>query len=520
MKPGSDDPARGAQAFLEWARGAAVPISIPRHDADYDDLSFIGDVIGNARVVAFGENAHYLHEWNRFRARLFKYLVRDHGFSVFILESGLVEGRHIHDYVDGKDVPWERVVGSVTNGWGVWAELQELIVWMREYNADPASPRRLRFYSTDGSGNWAHARIAFDAVLAFLARVDGKTAERIEREFGDEMRRAKFAGRDRLDRAAWDRLIAGSARIVSLIEQQCIAWGDSDSREEYDWGLESARVLRHLVLNFAQTETDFSIGFRTFWNVRDYAMAEQVQWILDREGPGARAVIGAHNTHLQQYPVRVQRATSMGAYLAERIGRDNVLFIGAQSAYSVKGEEPLPESNQAVYGRVGPDCYLLDLRRAPREGRLADWLRTERPDRSNLRYQPVAPGKAWDCFVFHRRVSIAEPQVPDSMRPGLGAPDPTRYDDYVGRYVLLGFLSQPTTLDITREGDRLFADGRDDTSGELFPPYRTEILPSDDGRFLWPNWPAVLEFRGAPKAGGVSIIMPGMGTYEGARETL
>ena len=351
MKPGSDDPARGALAFLEWARGAAVPISIPRHDADYDDLSFIGDVIGNARVVAFGENAHYLHEWNRFRARLFKYLVRDHGFSVFILESGLVEGRHIHDYVDGKDVPWERVVGSVTNGWGVWAELQELIVWMREYNADPASPRRLRFYSTDGSGNWAHARIAFDAVLAFLARVDGKTAERIEREFGDEMRRAKFAGRDRLDRAAWDRLIAGSARIVSLIEQQCIAWGDSDSREEYDWGLESARVLRHLVLNFAQTETDFSIGFRTFWNVRDYAMAEQVQWILDREGPGARAVIGAHNTHLQQYPVRVQRATSMGAYLAERIGRDNVLFIGAQSAYSVKGEEPLPESNQAVYGQ-------------------------------------------------------------------------------------------------------------------------------------------------------------------------
>ena len=152
MKPGSDDPARGAQAFLEWARGAAVPISIPRHDADYDDLSFIGDVIGNARVVAFGENAHYLHEWNRFRARLFKYLVRDHGFSVFILESGLVEGRHIHDYVDGKDVPWERVVGSVTNGWGVWAELQELIVWMREYNADPANRRRLRFYCTDGSG--------------------------------------------------------------------------------------------------------------------------------------------------------------------------------------------------------------------------------------------------------------------------------------------------------------------------------------------------------------------------------
>ena len=519
MESGHDEPPHGASAFLEWAREASVPLAIPRHDTDYDDLSFIGDVIGNARVVAFGENAHYLHEWNRFRARLFKHLVREHGFRVFILESGLVEGRHIHDYVNGEDVAWERVVGSVTNGWGVWAELQELIVWMREYNADPTSPGRLRFYCTDGSGNWAHARIAFDAVLALLRSVDGETAERVETELDDEMRRAEFAERDRLDGATWDRLIAGSARLVSRIEQEQLVWRDRVSREDYEWGLESARVLLHLMLNFAQTETDFGVGFRTFWNVRDFAMAEQVQWILDREGPQARAVIGAHNTHLQQYPVRVQRATSMGAYLAERIGREKVLFIGAQSAYSVKGEEPLPESNQAVYGQVGPDSYFLDLRRAPRGGPVADWLGTERPDRSNLRYQPVVPGKAWDCFVFHRRVSIAEAQVPDAMRPGLGTPSPARYDGFVGRYVLLGFLAQPTTLDITRDGERLFADGRDDTSGELFPPYRTEILRSDDGRFLWPNWPAILEFHGAPRAERVTIVMPGMGTYEGERES-
>ena len=518
MASGPEDSAPRARAFLEWAREAAVPLAIPRHDADYADLSCIGDAIGDARVVAFGENAHYLHEWNRFRARLLKYLVREHGFSVFILESGLVEGRRIHDYVNGEDVPWEEVVGAVTNGWGVWAELQELIVWMREYNAEPGNRHRLRFYGTDGSGNWAHARIAFDAVLAFLRKVDGEMADGVERELGDAMRCAEFACRGAVDRAAWDRLIAGSARIVSRIEQRRVAGRDGVSRDEWDWGGASARVLRDLMLNFAQTETDFRVGFRTFWNVRDVAMAEQVQWILDREGPGTRAVIGAHNTHLQQYPVRVQRATSMGSYLAARIRRENLVFIGAQSARSVRGDEARPDSNQAVYGQVGPDCYFLDLRRAPREGPVAEWLAVERPDRSNLRYQPVVPGAAWDCFVFHRQVSIAEMQVPEAMRPGLGAPDPARYEGYVGRYVLEGFLAQPTTLDITREGERLFADGRDDTSGELFPPYRTEILPSDDGRFLWPAWPAILQFHGTPKAERVSIVMPGMGTYEGGRE--
>lgn len=37
---------------------------------------------------------------------------------------------------------------------------------------------------------------------------------------------------------------------------------------------------------------------------RDRGMAEKVQWILDREGPDARAVVWAHNSHLAGHEVR------------------------------------------------------------------------------------------------------------------------------------------------------------------------------------------------------------------------
>ena len=169
MAPEKAELAPDAQAFVAWARSEAVSLSIPRRDEDFADLDFIGEVIGDARVVAFGESAHYLHEWNRFRARLFKYLAQQHGFTTFVLESGLVEGKNIHDYVDGADVEWDTVVASVTNGWGVWAELQELITWMRDYNADPGNDRRLRFYGTDGSGNWSHAATRPRSGPRFLA---------------------------------------------------------------------------------------------------------------------------------------------------------------------------------------------------------------------------------------------------------------------------------------------------------------------------------------------------------------
>ena len=248
-------------------------------------------------------------------------------------------------------------------------------------------------------------------------------------------------------------------------------------------------------------------------------MTQQLGWILEREGPAARIVVGAHNTHLQQHPVRDQKATSMGAYLANRIGRERILFIGAASARSVKGDEPRPDSNQAAYDRVGPECFFLDLRSAPDAGPVAHWLRTGRADRHNLRYQQIAPGRAWDCLLFNRTTSIAEVQLPPTMRRKLGPADPERFDDYVGDYVVHGFLAQPNALTVLREADALFADGSADLSGELFPPMKTRIQASDDGRFVWPNWPAVLEFHGAGRVDRVTITMPGMGVYSGHRVT-
>ena len=118
MSDTREDQSPEAQAFVTWARERIVPLSIPRHDEGYEDMRFLREVVANKRIVTFGETAHYMHEWNRWRARLFKYLADNHGFNTFVLESGLVEGRNVHDYVAGKDVDWETVVASITNAWG------------------------------------------------------------------------------------------------------------------------------------------------------------------------------------------------------------------------------------------------------------------------------------------------------------------------------------------------------------------------------------------------------------------
>ena len=105
-----------------------------------------------------------------------------------------------------------------------------------------------------------------------------------------------------------------------------------------------------------------------------------------------------------------------------------------------------------------------------------------------------------------------------SMVRELATPDPSRFDDHVGRYVLIGFLHQRPTLDISRQGDKLYSSGEQDQSGELFPPYRTEIRETEDGRFVWSVWPAVLEFHASEGlTERVTITMPGIGVYHGER---
>ena len=183
-----------AGAFIAWARNEAIPLSIPRYDENYDDLGFLGDVVGDARIVAIGENAHYLHEWNRIRARVFKYLVEEHGFNTFVLESGLIESRAIHEYVAGGDVEWDTVVNSVTNAWGIWAELQELIQWMREYNANPDRDRELRFLRYGRLRELVPClRHAFNAVVDFARKVDtGSRRPRGINVFEGPVRRHQF----------------------------------------------------------------------------------------------------------------------------------------------------------------------------------------------------------------------------------------------------------------------------------------------------------------------------------------
>ena len=99
-KQGEDESAKVAErAFVDWARGAAIPIdTLDWKKVDLSGLSQLDDVLKDKRIVYLGEGDHYIHEKFDYRMVLIHYLV-GRGYRRIGMEMGRSDGKRIDDYL-------------------------------------------------------------------------------------------------------------------------------------------------------------------------------------------------------------------------------------------------------------------------------------------------------------------------------------------------------------------------------------------------------------------------------------
>ena len=100
------------EAFIAWAGQARVSLATPPQTSEADALARLGTMIGEARIVALTEGVHLASEPLAFRNQVIQYLVRQKGFNVIAIESGIVESRGVYDYVAGGTGTLETVLQS------------------------------------------------------------------------------------------------------------------------------------------------------------------------------------------------------------------------------------------------------------------------------------------------------------------------------------------------------------------------------------------------------------------------
>ncbi|MFB9531847.1 erythromycin esterase family protein [Nonomuraea roseola] len=405
---------------------AVIPLSTLDPAAPLDDLEWLDLAIGDARVVAIGESAHYNREFYDLRHRLLRYLVERHGFSAYATESGFVEGRLPDTWVRGGEEQLGHVMANgMTSLMGLWKQMRAHLEWMRRHNRTTAHP--VGFYGIDMPGSMVSLLPGLDAVIAYLAQADpGFQADPHIRETAAAFAAtsafsapAAFSAYGQLAPATRDALTAGLADLRARMTARRLDYLRGTAADAYERALRSLSITITLDAMLRELARGDQHGMMLD---REATIADTVEWILGREG---RIVLAAHNGHVQRWPSAVpgvSPSTSMGMHLADRLGED-YLVIGTTSAsgqtlntspdfyagtlFTELEGAPQPGSLDALMAACHDGLFATDLRRLSPADAAA--VRAVSRQRHGTYYSGVSPMDAYDIVVHLPRVTPAEP---------------------------------------------------------------------------------------------------------------
>ncbi|GAB3556864.1 erythromycin esterase [Actinopolyspora lacussalsi] len=374
----------------DWFRERTSRLSGSDVDAPLDDLEPLRDVIGDARVVAVGEGAHFVGEFTSTRQRVLRFLAERCGFTVLAFEFGFGEGIALDSWLRGEGDDAElAAVGGTTNA-GV---NPRMVRWLRRHNRTSSHP--LRFVGIDTPMAGGRLRPDLEPLAEYLREVDPEVVGLIDRALGiaDRFTGGSVAvaapGWARLEAADQDALTASLARLSLRFRSMEPLYVSRGGRSAYDVALRHLEAALHTDYMFGAMRDVFTgQGLEGDTSVRDHHMAESVRWHLDNADPDTRIVLAAHNNHIQKTPVYFDgelAALPMGYYLDRMLGENYRALAQTHTAEQVAemspderaesgltvAEEPLdapePGSVEAavIDAGYGDDISLTNLREAP-----------------------------------------------------------------------------------------------------------------------------------------------------------
>lgn len=406
-------PERAHGALLDWAREQAIVLDTIEPGGSASDLEGLRQLVGDARVVLLGDSRHDAREQWLLKHRLIEYLVKEMGFSVLAMEESLPCTSPLNACLLGERDDLNAALSEM-GSWYIWDtdELLALMAALRTHNEDATSGPKVRVYGFDISDG---ARRGVENALAFLGSVDEGLAERLERAidlapFSESFWSESLQNYGALAPEAADSLGVGLTRLVEALNERRDDLIARTGEAEYAWALRQAVVARqaHDMMLLGTRGSLLDVG-----DAREAAMADNLSWLLRVAAPGERVIVWAHNFHVARATQGLElpgqpsfTMVPLGHLLGQEFG-DSMISIGFSfdRGTGSSGLESTPESwVDSVLGEVGPDAFLLDLRTAPREGPVHEWLHADQAMRGQGGMATLVLAEAFDALAFVREV--------------------------------------------------------------------------------------------------------------------
>jgi erythromycin esterase len=393
----------------------------------------------DGRIIALGEATHGTREFFRLKHRLFGHLVEERGARVFAIEANFPESLSINEYVlHGEGDPKEALENIYFWTWNVDSVLS-LIEWMREFNEGRPLEDRVRFYGFDSQ----YSSGAVTRLQSYLDDVDVSLSPDIEDALDmldddgttpdDEQREQHLA--------AWKQV---RPELEEILDSNRDSFVECEGERAWELARRCLTVLGQ-VLEYREAMFEYEgefdgtnpDEFEALLRLRDEAMADNVDWLLDFEETEP-LVLWAHDAHINREKHHVRGtgaiATPMGRFLSDRHGQAYVpvgfsfgrgsfqAFTDTDEGAELDGQtlqSPVSGTIDETFDELESTIALVDITAARSDERLDALLDTPHPHFSaGATYDPSAPedylteytyGDAFDMVCYVAETTRARP---------------------------------------------------------------------------------------------------------------
>lgn len=274
----------------------------PLPDLDSPAFGECFDRYGDARVVLIGEASHGTAEFYRARAAITRRLIERHGFTLVAVEADWPDANQIDRYVRALGpAAWREKAFTRFPTW-MWrnTEVAHFVRWLQGHNQGLALEQRVEFRGLDVYS----LRSSIAEVLGYLDQRDPERARQARQRYAcltpwqdEPALYGHLVERDDLSPCE-DEVVE---QLNSLLTER-LEHFQRDGEALFD-ATQNARVVR-------ASEQYYRLMYRgsaASWNLRDRHMFDTLRTLLAHRGPGTKAVVWAHNSHIGN-----AAATTMG----------------------------------------------------------------------------------------------------------------------------------------------------------------------------------------------------------------
>jgi erythromycin esterase len=264
------------QSIISWIKHNSHEIGTTSFEAPQKDLLFLEELLKTKKIVSMGEATHGTSEFAAIKSRFFKFLALRLNFNVFALEADFSKALAVNEYILGKRNDGESALKSLEFFHCVNKETLTLINWMREYNTQASSAKKIKFYGFD----FFDVKTSIGRIHEFFTQFDADFAgklKKIEMIESPHLYTAPYVKKDDIELIE-NKLNTDSSIYIRNSSHK--AW----------------QLTKHLVtiLKYA-----FIINCEGKTGIRDSLMKENIDWIINFEGDDTKIMLWAHNAHVE-----------------------------------------------------------------------------------------------------------------------------------------------------------------------------------------------------------------------------